>query len=374
MPGDDSDKTEEPTEHKLQEARKKGNVCKSMDMVQTMLLAATAGLLYGIRSHFVNTIVKFAHWSWGLIAGPVYIDERSLFHDGLQVVITYFSILAPLFAMGVVIGILANIAQIKMLLTFEPLKPKLDKFNPVQGFKKIFSMKSFVELLKQLAKLGVVLYVCVNVLKGQIMSLKNSVNWEIPTTLSIVRSMAVKLVAYVIAAMIVISILDYIFQKKQYLKQMKMSIKELRDEYKDTEGNPQVKGKLKQIARQNLQRIMKGQVAGSSAVVCNPTHLAVAIRYKPGEDKAPVVTAKGQRLIAVQIKIMAEENDIPVIENVELARALYSSCEVGAAIPVELYKATAEVLAYIFRLKKKRELMRKRRYMPARTGTYAGQM
>jgi flagellar biosynthetic protein FlhB len=369
---DDSDKTEEPTDHKLQEARKKGNVCKSMDMVQTMLLAATAALLYAIRSHFVKQIVKFAHWSWGMIRGDIDLANRSLLLDGIQVVITYFSILAPLFAMGMIVALIANMAQIKILFTFEPLKPKLDKFNPIQGFKKIFSVKSLVELLKQLAKLGVVLYVCVSVLKGKIMLLQNAVFWEIPITLNLLRSMGVTLVSYVIAAMIIISILDYIFQKKQYIKQMKMSIKELRDEYKDTEGNPQVKGKIKQLMRQNLQQLMMGQVQGSSAVVCNPTHLAVAIRYKTGEDKAPVVVAKGQRLVAVQIKILAEENDVPIIENVELARALFSSCEVGAAIPVELYKATAEVLAYVFRLKKKRELMRKRRAMAGRSRAYAG--
>jgi flagellar biosynthesis protein FlhB len=155
------------------------------------------------------------------------------------------------------------------------------------------------------------------------------------------------------------------------MKQMKMSIKELKDEYKDTEGNPQVKGKIRQLMRQGAQARMMEDVPGSSAVVTNPTHLAVAIRYQQGVDTAPVVVAKGERLMAQQIKILAEDNDIPILENVELARALFSSCEIGAAIPVDLYKATAEVLAYVFRLKRKRELLRQRKFMAGRQGSLA---
>ena len=159
---------------------------------------------------------------------------------------------------------------------------------------------------------------------------------------------------------IVIAAVDYIFQKKQYMKQMKMSMQELKDEYKDTEGNPQVKGKLRQLMRQASQGRMMEGTAGANAVVTNPTHLAVALRYEQGLDGAPKVVAKGENLIAAQIKVIAEDNDVPVLENVELARALFSACEVGQEIPPDLYKGVAEVLAYVFKLKRKRQMRRKR--------------
>lgn len=372
MGKDDSDKTEEPTEHKLQEAKKKGQVFKSQDIIQTTLLLTTASLIYVERGWLVSNVRYFMEWSFNLITPDINIPERSMFKDGMVVVTTYFRIMAPLFAAAFVVAIGINLAQVKFIFTFEPMKPKLSKMNPIEGFKKIFSMKSLVELLKQLAKLGVVTYTVIKVVKNQIMSLKMAQSWTIPQTLNLVRKMAVKVVSWVIAAMIVISILDYVFQKKQFMKQMKMSIKELKDEYKDTEGNPQVKGKIKQLMRQGAQQRMMGDAGDASAVVTNPTHLAVAIRFVPGKDHAPVVVAKGKRLVAQQIKIIAEDKDIPILENVELARALFSACEVGSAIPVDLYKATAEVLAYVFRLKKKRELMKKRRYAAGRPGAYAG--
>ena len=370
--GQDSDKTEEPTEHKLQESRKKGQVFKSQDIIQTLLLLTTAGLLYMLRGHLLSSVRGFMYWSWNLITPTLDLNNRSMFKDGLQVIAVYFKILAPLFAGAFIMALIANMAQIKFIFTFETMKPKLSKLNPVEGFKRIFSMKSFVELLKQLAKLGAVTYTCIKVVGNRIMQLKWAPMWTIPTTVSYIRGMAVKVVSYVLVVMAVLSVLDYIFQYKQYMKNMKMSIKELKDEYKDTEGNPQVKGKIKQLMRQNAQSRMMGEVADSSAVVTNPTHLAVALRYKPGQDNAPKVVAKGKKLIAVQIKLLAEENDVPILENVELARALFSGCEVGAVIPVELYKATAEVLAYVFRLKRKRELMKKRRFLSGRSGSFAG--
>lgn len=371
MGQDDSDKTEEPTEHKLQESRKKGQVFKSQDIIQTILLLTTAGILYMTRGWLLSNIKDFMHWSFGLINKDLDIPSRSMFMDGLQVVILYFKILSPLFVAGVIMAIVANMAQIKFIFQFETMKPKLSKINPVEGFKRIFSMKSLFELLKQLIKLGAVTYTCVKVVGNRIMLLKWAPEWPIDKTVEFVRGMSVKVVSYVLAVMAALSVCDYLFQLKQYMKQMKMSIKELKDEYKDTEGNPQVKGKIKQLMRQGAQARMMEEVPNSAAVVTNPTHLAVALRYQPGKDHAPVVVAKGKALIAQQIRITAEENDIPILENVELARALFSACEVGAVIPVEMYKATAEVLAYVFRLKRKREMLKKRRFLAGRGGSWA---
>jgi flagellar biosynthesis protein FlhB len=323
------------------------------------------------RTWLLHEIAEYTRYCFNLIGPGLNIAERSMFLDGMQIVILYFKVLSPLFVSAFIVAIATNMAQVKFIFTFEPMNPKLSKINPIEGFKRIFSMKSVFELFKQLAKLFAVTYVCVKIVGNRIMLLQWATEWPIEVTVSFVRDMSVKVVSYVLAVMAALSVIDFLFQYKQFMKQMKMSIKELKDEYKDTEGNPQVKGKIRQLMRQGAQARMMEDVPGSSAVVTNPTHLAVAIRYQQGVDTAPVVVAKGERLMAQQIKILAEDNDIPILENVELARALFSSCEIGAAIPVDLYKATAEVLAYVFRLKRKRELLRQRKFMAGRQGSLA---
>ena len=338
---EDSDKTEEPTEQKLQDARKKGQVCKSQDATSTLLLGVTAGLF--------RTLSGFARTWWLQISGIVDnpIPQRYLFGDFLYMMATFFQVLIPLFAAAFIFAIAGNMAQIKFLFTTEPLTPKLSKINPIEGFKKIFSMKSVVQLLQQVAKLCVIGFIVYNILKTNIPVLSFAVDWDLYTTTSFLKKIVTKIISNTLVGMFVLSILDYIIQ-------------ELKDEYKNTEGNPQVKGKIKQMMRQAAQGQMMGEVAGASAVVTNPTHLAVAIRYKQGEDQAPVVVAKGENLNAVKIKSLAEDSEVPIVENVELARALFGAAEVGQPIPPDLYKATAELLAYVFKIKRRKNKRQQR--------------
>jgi flagellar biosynthetic protein FlhB len=361
MSGGDSDKTEEPTDHKLQEAKKKGQVFKSQDIISTLLLVATAGIVSATGSWLFWSIAEYTRQTWDIIPSiPQHpINMRNNFLDGLNLVLIFFKVLMPLFAGAFVVAIIANIAQIKFIFSTEPMHPKLSKISPIEGFKRIFSVKSLIELFKQCAKLIVIGWVAYKIVKANIMNLSRSIQWDLYETTSFLKKLIKTLVMNVLMAMAALSILDFVFQRQQFMKQMKMSIQELKDEYKDTEGNPQVKGKIKQLMRQAAMGRMMGDVPGASAVITNPTHMAVALRYKQGEDKAPMVVAKGERLLAVQIKVLAEENNVPIVENVELARALFSACEVGKGIPPELYKATAEILAYVFKLKKKREMKRK---------------
>lgn len=362
MSGGDSDKTEEPTDHKLQEAKKKGQVFKSQDIISTLLLLATAGILGATGTWLFWQIAHYTVYIWSLIKDiPTHpITERNNFLDGLHLMIIWIKVLIPLFTAAFIMAILGNIAQIKFIFSTEPMHPKLSKINPIEGFKRIFSVKSLIELFKQVAKLIVISWIVYKIVKGVLPDLSKSIQWSLVDTTSFLKVIVKKIIFNVLIAMAGLSIIDYIFQRKQFMKQMKMSIQELKDEYKDTEGNPQVKAKLKQLMRQAAMGRMMGDVPGASAVITNPTHLAVALRYQQGLDKAPLVVAKGERLLAVQIKVIAEEHSIPIVENVELARALFGACEVGQGIPPELYKATAEVLAYVFKLKKRREQKRKR--------------
>jgi len=358
---DDSDKTEEPTDHKLQEERKKGNVFKSQEIIQTLLLLATAGMLSATGAWLFWECASFARYTW------YKIPEAHGWVEGWWAECLYMEwvslkVLLPLLVAAFIVAVIANIAQIKFLFTTQTMIPKLSKINPIEGFKRICSMKSVMELAKQLVKIGVVAWVSYKVVKNDIIHLQYGIQWDLGTTCSFIKSICTRIISYVVVAMAALSIIDFIFQRKQYMKQMKMSMNELKDEYKDTEGNPQVKGKMKQLMRQGAMGRMMEEVPNSSAVVTNPTHLAVAIRYQQGVDTAPMVVAKGERLLAMQIRVLAEDSEVPIIENIELAHALFKGAEVGQEIPVDLYKAVAEILAYVIKLKRKRELAKKRRF------------
>lgn len=362
MGGQDSDKTEEPTEHKLQEARKKGQVMKSQEVISATLLLAITGTMIGCGSFMLGQIRELCKHIWGLV--PVYdMASRDLFTDILYIMGTIMLTLAPLLVVGFITAIAVNLAQVQFIFSTETLKPSLSKINPIEGFKRIFGVKSLMELVKQLAKLTIVGYICFKVVSAALPELLPAPNLPLLSTLTLVGLTVKSLVTKVLMGMIVIAAVDYVFQKKQFMKQMRMSMQEIKDEYKDTEGNPQIKGKMRQLARQNAQGgggQMKN-VPDASAVVTNPTHFAVALRYQQGVDPVPIVVAKGEDLIAQQIKVIAEDHDVPIVENVELARALFKACEVEGAVPTELYKAVAEVLAYVIKLKRKRELLRRRR-------------
>lgn len=358
--GEDSDKTEEPTEHKLQEARKKGQIFKSQEVISTFMLLITAGVLMNMGGWMFGTLANFSREMWTDLMANSDFKGRDIALDFLWITLTFLKVLAPLLAGAFVVAILANIAQIKFLFSTESIQPKLSKINPLQGFKRIFSAKSLMELVKQLAKLGIIGWICYKVVGAAIPKMVSLIQEDLSLTVMLTREICVEIIKKVMIGMTVIAAVDYIFQKKQYMKEMKMSMQELKDEYKDTEGNPQVKGKIRQLMRQGAQQRMMEGAANANAVVTNPTHLAVAIKYEAGVDPAPMVVAKGERLVAVQIKLVAEENNIPIIENVELARAVFGACEVGQAIPPDLYKGVAEVLAYIYKLKKKRQQRRRR--------------
>lgn len=356
---DDSDKTEEPTDHKLREARKKGQIFKSQDVIATLLLVATAGVLSAAGAWMYINIAGFTKTTFLSIGEPG-LEKIGNFKQFLYVMMVFAKVMLPLLAVAFITAVLANVAQIQFLFSTESLNPKLSKINPIEGFKRIFSAKSLMEFAKQTAKLIIVGYICYKVIRAEISKLIYSSSWDLSFTLAILKKICFKIIGYSIVAMVVIAVIDYMFQKKQFMKQMKMSMQELKDEYKQSEGDPHVKAKIRQLMRQNATARMMEEVPNSTAVITNPTHLAVALKYTPGEMPAPKVVAKGERLVAAQIKLIAQDNEVPIIENIELARALAGFCKIGDYIPLDLYKAVAEVLAYLMKLKKKRELKKKR--------------
>ncbi len=306
-----------------------------------LLLRLMFGSIADAAAEFMAYCISLCHMD---LAEPV---PANLF---VQTVMVCARTVGPLLAVTVLVSVVATFAQTKMLVTVEPIKPKFEKINPLKGFKRLFSLKSLVEAVKNILKITILLfliYTCVRDLTNVVERyLYADVYASCVHFLNAIFSMLMK----VGLAFVALAALDFMYQWWDYERQMKMSKQEVKEEYKQTEGDPQIKGKIKQLQRQMSQARMMQQVPGADVVVRNPTHFAVALRYHPGEDDAPVVLAKGQDLVAQRIVQVAEENDIIVIENVPLARALYAETELNRMIPPDLYEAVADVMIYLYKL------------------------
>jgi flagellar biosynthetic protein FliR/FlhB len=360
---EDSDKTEEPTEHKLQEARKKGQVLKSQDVVMLVTMIATFAVMFAYSKIIGLKIIEFTKdlYMGEYFRNSISSDNLIAFLAGvfIKALILFAVSLLPIAIVAFIAGLIGNLAQIGFLFTFEPLSPKFSKINPVEGFKRIFSRKSVVELVKNALKIFVIGYLVYLLVKGSVkLFIDFPRTWDFIPILTEFKKIIEKLVWQVIGIFIVFAGMDYMIQKKFFMKDMRMSFKELKDEYKEMEGDPHVKGKRRQMAQQLVMGGGLGAVKDATAVVTNPVHYAVALKYEHGKMQAPQVVAKGERYFAELIKEIATQNDIAIVENVELAQLLYSKCKVGDYIPAELYQATAEVLAFVYKMKKKKKLIR----------------
>lgn len=352
------EKTEPATQKKLSDARKKGQVAKSREITSGLQLLALFLILkfwvgnMGIQ--FLNVFNGFygrisdvtVFWEGQMPQGDVNIVFRSLL---LQVL----TIVAPIFAVAFLIAFIADIVQVKWKPTFEPLRPKFSKLNPISGVKKIFSTNALVELIKSIAKIGLIVYICYNYLKDKWVLLFNVYDFSLMHTLELVAETVTDLGIRIAALYMVIAFADYIYQKVKFANDMKMTKQEVKEEFKQQEGDPQVKGKIRQKMREASMRRMMQNLPQADVVITNPTHYAVAIKYDPQVADAPLVIAKGEDHLAARIKEIAKENKIEIVENKPLARMLYANVEVGEAIPPELYQAVAEVLAFVYQLQGK---------------------
>jgi flagellar biosynthetic protein FlhB len=347
---DDKDqKTQDPTQKKLDDALKKGDVVKSQDLVSwlmlfiaTLLIATlSAGAAGGLSVPLKNLMAN---------ADMVSVDRAGLM--GLLVSL----ILAIIVALGLpflglfIAGVAGNIVQHPLVLSGEGLKPKLSKISPLAGFKRIFGKDAFVNFLKGLAKIGVVGTVMFVVLWPQRAAIDSLVRMDVemllPHTLGIVMNVLIA----VVAIMAIVALADYVYQYQRWYERQKMSLQELKEEFKQSDGNPEIKGKIRQIRRERARKRMMSAVPQATVVITNPTHFAVALKYETGMA-APVCVAKGADLIALRIRELATANDVPIVENVPLARALHATVEIDQPIEEEHYKAVAEVIGYVMRLK-----------------------
>jgi flagellar biosynthetic protein FlhB len=353
MGEDSGEKTEEPTPHKLREARKKGQVAKSKDLTAALVIIAAFYSLKVTAFSIWEQITQIMIRTYEMIPGELTTTlAGSILNDTMWV---FLKAVLPIFLANFIVAVIAEMFQTGFVFSLEPLSPDLNKLNILEGVKKLFSMKQVVELIKSLVKMAIVTWLIFSAIKNEFIFVLIAQQVSLWQNMVFVGNLIFKIILRIGMFYIIIGLLDYMYQRYEYIKGLRMSKKEIKDEYKRLEGDPTVKQRQKDAARQMAQGRQTGAVPGADVVVTNPTHYAIAIAYKPQEMKAPMVLAKGENLFALNIRKIAEENQIPIIENKPLAQALFRTTGVDQEIPPHYYKAVAEILAFVYNLKKKRK-------------------
>lgn len=354
--GPGGEKTEPATQKKLEDARKDGQVAKSREIANGLGLLSLFLLLKiwigNISISFLelfggvyNRIPEMSGMPYGTV--PVANLEAVLRQSMLQLLL----IMIPVFLVGVAVAFGSDVVQVKWRPTAKPLQPKFSKINPISGFKRILSANSLVELVKSIAKIGLILYVTWQYMQGKLEELFYLLDMSLLTAVREIGDIVIDLGIRISAIYMIIALLDFIYQKWKFSNDMKMTKQEVKDEYKDQEGDPQIKGKQRQRMQEASRRRMMQALPEADVVITNPTHFAVALKYDSELYAAPVVVAKGADYLAAKIKEEARTYQIEIYENKPLARMLYANVEVGEQIPPELYPAVAEVLAYVYHLR-----------------------
>ena len=342
------EKTEEATPKKKSEARKKGQIARSKDVglaitmvTCTLVILLLSGMIVG---NLKDTMVYFLQS--GMLQD---INEMSIKSIVLTVLMKAGLCILPVVVPIMIAGIVASLMQTGFLLTGEPLKPKFSKLNPISGFKNMFSKKSFVDLLKNLAVVTVIGFIGFLYVRDNYDKILQISNTYLPSLGGQVQDLVVGIFFQVI-----IAAADYFVQFKFHQKDLRMTKQEIKEEYKQMEGDPQIKSKIKQKQREMATRRMMASVADATVVITNPTHLSIALKYEEGNNEAPKVVAKGADLVALKIKEVAKENDVPIMENKPLARMIYEQVDIDREVPQEMYQAVAEILAMVYKLKNKK--------------------
>jgi len=347
------DRTEEPTGKRISEARKKGQVAQSRELNAAVVLLMGGILLGGPGASLLAKMTELLVRS--LIDLPTSIPNLTWLRQMLFMnAITILPYLGLIVVGLLITGVAVTLAQTGFLWASEKLGFDFDRVNPINGFKRLLSLNGFVEILRALLKVALVGWVAYRFLRNHIFSLIGMGQVDMNTALQNWAAMALALISQVAMAYMVLAVIDYGYQRWQNKKSMKMSKEEVKDENKQSEGNPLIKSAIRTKQRRIHMRRMMAKVPKADVVITNPTHLAIAIQYKSGEMNAPVVLAKGAYRIAERIVAVAREYDLPVIQNIPLARGLYRIVEIDEEIPPDFYVAMAEILAYVYRLKDKK--------------------
>ena len=346
------EKTEQATPKRKREQREKGNVLKSHDLSVALQLLGifvvfkmvAPGIADGLQNIFYQ-----------MFPGQVFLSEQltiTATHGfGKTMILQGLLIMAPLFGIAFATAILANVLQSGLLLSSKTLAFKAERINPLSGLKRMFSSRSVMEMLKSIAKITIIIYTVYQQFMNDTRDFSGLLSYGVATAGGMIFDLAMALALRCGAVFLVLAGFDYLYQWWKFNKDLRMTKQEIKEEHKLSEGNPQTKGRIRQIQRMMANRRMMQDVPLADVIITNPTHFAIALRYDPELDAAPIVLAKGKNLIAARIKEIGRDNRVTIVENRPLAQSLYKMCKVGGLIPADLYQAVAEVLAYVFKLK-----------------------
>jgi flagellar biosynthetic protein FlhB len=345
------DRTEKATGKKRADARRKGQVAQSREVSSVMILMTSLGIFYFAGSWMLWNLSELISGVYQNIATLRLKDVNDAGAFSLEILYRFLTVLLPFLLPIAIVGFIANVMQVGLKISTEAMALKLIKLNPISGMKRLASLKSLVELGKSIIKIlfiGSIAYILV---KSDMPKFPALIHQEVGQILTFIARVALKICFFVCLAMVILAILDYIFQRWQYEQDLKMTKQEVKDERKQSYGDPQVKSRIRAVQMELARHRMMEAVPQADVVITNPTHLAIALKFDAREMIAPRVLAKGSGHVAHRIREIAVANQIPLIEEKPLARALYKMVEIGDYIPAELYRAVAEVLAYVYRLK-----------------------
>jgi flagellar biosynthetic protein FlhB len=349
----DQEKTEQPTQKRRDEARKKGKVAKSQEITSVAILLACLTLFYFTSTILIEKMLAMTRWTF-VESGRFVITDATVGNLFVSLVGKMFGVIGPLLLTVVVIAVVANVMQIGFIGSAEAIMPKLSKISPFRGAQRLLSLRALMELAKNIFKIVIVGIVAYLTIKGEvrnIVTLGTLSTWGVMTYMG---NVMFKLIFRSCWILVVLAVLDYMFQKWEFERNLKMSEKEVKDEFKQTEGDPLIKSRIKRVQREMARKRMMASVPEADVIITNPTHFAVALAYDQGSMEAPTVLAKGRGFIAEKIKETGRKSGVPIVEDKPLAQLLYKLVDVDGVIPANLYTAVAEVLAYVYSMKPKR--------------------
>ncbi len=344
---DDMEKTEEPTSKKIEDARKEGNVPKSQDTSSFITLLVAVVAVYIFIPFIMQRIIFIYEYYMSLIGVP--LTTTIVFDIGFISLRELVFMILPIASIVALSGIVAGLVQFGFVYTTKPLTPDLKKIDPIKGLGKLISMKKLIEGIKITAKVIIVFVIAFYFLIEYTKELPTVINFDIMSQMKWLAEKIIIMVLIMLMIFFVLGMVDLMIVRYQYFKDLKMSKQEVKDEYKQMEGDPLIKAKIKQVQMQLAQKRMMSELPSADVIITNPTHFAVALRYDKEKESAPRVVAKGADKIALKIKEIGRNHLIQIIENPPLARELYKSANIDEVIPENLYKAVAEVLAFVFK-------------------------
>jgi flagellar biosynthetic protein FlhB len=348
--GHDQERTESATPKRREQAREEGQIVKSREVVSASLFLGHVLFFFFAGATLFQKLWQITHDALATL-GDVDISQDNISGVFMHYLWRITDILLPLFLVLFGLGVATNILQTGFLFSLKALEPKYTRLNPWQGLQNIFSLQSLNEFVKSVIKIGIVGYIVYATITAEMPQFFPLSQQAVADIIHYLGSSALRLGTHTAYALITLAILDYAFQRWQYEKNLRMTMQEIKDERKESEGDPQIRARIRSIMREMARKRMMEDVPKADVVVTNPTHLAVALRYRRQDMAAPKVVAKGAGYIAERIRVVAREHGVPLVENRVVAQSLYKTVQIGDVIPEALYKAVAEILAYVYRLK-----------------------